>query len=85
MKAQATPKIDKGKGIATESDEDPLKKLVKASSIVRPDLNEPVRVKFMINGKVVYLTEQEIQDYWDKEEQIKKAKEEARLLAMTKP
>ncbi|GKA33438.1 hypothetical protein Tco_0719867 [Tanacetum coccineum] len=32
-----------------------------------------------------YLTEQEIQDYWDKEEQIKKAEEEVRLLAMTKP
>ncbi|GJU74515.1 hypothetical protein Tco_1265920 [Tanacetum coccineum] len=35
--------IDKGKGIATESDDDPLKKLVKASSIVRPDPDEPVR------------------------------------------
>ncbi|GJU46785.1 hypothetical protein Tco_1204051 [Tanacetum coccineum] len=62
--SQATPKIDKGKGIATESDDDPSKKLVKASSIVRPDPDEPVR---------------------DKEEQIKKAEEEARLLAMTKP
>ncbi|GJW69354.1 putative reverse transcriptase domain-containing protein [Tanacetum coccineum] len=81
----ATPKIDKGKGIATESDDDPSKKLVKASFIVRPGLDEPVRVKFMINGKVVYLTEQEIQYYWDKEEQIKKAEEEARLLTMTKP
>ncbi|GKD89353.1 hypothetical protein Tco_1364860 [Tanacetum coccineum] len=77
--------IDKVKGIATESDDDPSKKLVKASSIVRPDPDEPVRVEFMINGKVVYLTEQEIQDYWDKEEQIKKAEEEARLLAITKP
>ncbi|GKB68699.1 hypothetical protein Tco_0930111 [Tanacetum coccineum] len=83
--SQATPKIDKGKGIATESDDDPSKKLVKASSIVRPDPDEPVRVEFMINGKVVYLTEQEIQDYWDKEEQIKKAEEESRLLAITKP
>ncbi|GJT34479.1 hypothetical protein Tco_0924898 [Tanacetum coccineum] len=62
--SQATPKIDKGKGIATESDDDPSKKLVKASSIVRPDPDEPVR---------------------DKEEQIKKAEEEPRLLAMTKP
>ncbi|GJR03390.1 hypothetical protein Tco_0526374 [Tanacetum coccineum] len=51
--------IDKGKGIATESDDDPSKKLVKASSIVCPGPDEP--------------------------EQIKKAKEEARLLAMTKP
>ncbi|GJT00839.1 hypothetical protein Tco_0822008 [Tanacetum coccineum] len=60
--SQATPKIDKGKGIETESNDDPLKKLVKASSIVRPDPDEP-----------------------DKEEQIKKAEEEDRLLAMTKP
>ncbi|GKD92618.1 hypothetical protein Tco_1372455, partial [Tanacetum coccineum] len=51
--SQATPKIDKGKGIATESDDDPSKKLVKASSIVRPDLDEPVRVEFMTNGKTV--------------------------------
>ncbi|GJY14633.1 hypothetical protein Tco_0385055 [Tanacetum coccineum] len=66
--SQATPKIDKGKGIAIEFDDDPSKKLVKASSIVHPDLDEPVRVEFMINGKIVYLIEQEIQDYWDKEE-----------------
>nr|GEX84904.1 copia protein [Tanacetum cinerariifolium] len=33
--------IDKGKGNATESDDDPLKKLVKASSIVRPDIDKP--------------------------------------------
>ncbi|GKE29007.1 hypothetical protein Tco_1444391, partial [Tanacetum coccineum] len=62
--SQATLKINKGKGIATESDDDPSKKLFKASFIIRPDPDEPVR---------------------DKEEQIKKAEEEARLLAMTKP
>ncbi|GKD91718.1 hypothetical protein Tco_1367225 [Tanacetum coccineum] len=45
--------IDKGKGIATEFDDDPLKKLVKASSIIRPNPDEPVRVEFMINGKIV--------------------------------
>ncbi|GKA47281.1 hypothetical protein Tco_0740164 [Tanacetum coccineum] len=42
-----------------------------------------VKVEFMINGKMVYLTEQEIQDYWDKEEQIKKSEEQARLLKIT--
>ncbi|GKD97653.1 hypothetical protein Tco_1381550 [Tanacetum coccineum] len=77
--SQSNLKIDKGKGIATESDDDPSKKLVKASFIVSPDPDEPARVEFMINEKVVYLTEQEIQDYWDKEEQIKKAEEEAKL------
>ncbi|GJY01466.1 hypothetical protein Tco_0359618 [Tanacetum coccineum] len=37
--------IDKGKRIATEFNDDPSKKLVKASSIVRPDPDEPVRDK----------------------------------------
>ncbi|GJT70269.1 retrovirus-related pol polyprotein from transposon TNT 1-94 [Tanacetum coccineum] len=62
--SQATPKIDKGKGIATESDDDPSKKLVKASSIICLDPDEPVR---------------------DKEEQIKKVEEEAKLNAISKP
>nr|GEX20151.1 hypothetical protein [Tanacetum cinerariifolium] len=82
--SQATLKIDKGKRIATESDDDPSKKLVKASSIVRPNPDEPVKVEFIINGRTVYLTEQEILDDWDKEEQIKKAEEEARLNAISK-
>ncbi|GJT02299.1 hypothetical protein Tco_0823468 [Tanacetum coccineum] len=51
--SHATLRIDKGKGIATESDEDPSKKL--------------------------------IQDYWDKEEKMKKAAEEAKLFAMSRP
>ncbi|GKA66901.1 hypothetical protein Tco_0766709 [Tanacetum coccineum] len=50
---QATLKIDKGKGITTKSDVDPSKKLVKASYIVRPDPNEPVKVQFIINGRIV--------------------------------
>ncbi|GKC13012.1 hypothetical protein Tco_1009794 [Tanacetum coccineum] len=49
--------IDKVKGIATESDDDPSKKLAQASYIVHPDHDEPVR----------------------------KAEEEARLLAISKP
>ncbi|GJS06207.1 hypothetical protein Tco_0363003 [Tanacetum coccineum] len=80
-----TLRIDKGKWIATKSNEDPLKRLVPASTIIRPDPDEPVRVIFMINGKIVYLTEQEIQEYWDKEEKMKKADEEAKLLAMSRP
>ncbi|GJV58254.1 hypothetical protein Tco_1459259 [Tanacetum coccineum] len=82
--SQTTPRIDKGKGIATELDEDPSKRLVSASTIIRPDPDEPVRVEFMINGKIIYLTEQEIQEYWEKEEKIKKAAEEAKLLAMSR-
>nr|GEU92875.1 retrovirus-related Pol polyprotein from transposon TNT 1-94 [Tanacetum cinerariifolium] len=48
--SQATLMIDKGKVIATESDDDPSKKLVKASSIAYPDPDEPVRVKFIENS-----------------------------------
>ncbi|GJT30642.1 hypothetical protein Tco_0910917 [Tanacetum coccineum] len=62
--SQVTPRIDKGKGIATELDEDPSKRLLPASTIIRPDPNEPVR---------------------DKEEKMKKATEEAKLLAMSRP
>ncbi|GJS87242.1 hypothetical protein Tco_0769878 [Tanacetum coccineum] len=54
---QAAPRIDKGKGIATKSDEDPSKKLVPATTIVRPDPDE----------------------------EVKKAVEKARLLAISKP
>ncbi|GKD19681.1 hypothetical protein Tco_1208839 [Tanacetum coccineum] len=61
--SHATPRIDKGKGIATDSDEDPSKRVVPASTIIYPDLDEPVRVEFRINGKTVYLTQQEIQEY----------------------
>ncbi|GJY44567.1 hypothetical protein Tco_0432780 [Tanacetum coccineum] len=43
--SHATPRINKGKGIATESDEDPSKRLVPASTIIRPDPDEPVRDK----------------------------------------
>ncbi|GJW36970.1 hypothetical protein Tco_0059890 [Tanacetum coccineum] len=52
--SQAAPRIDKGKGIATESDKDPSKKLVPASTIVRPDPDEEVKVPYMINK--VYTT-----------------------------
>nr|GEX04822.1 retrovirus-related Pol polyprotein from transposon TNT 1-94 [Tanacetum cinerariifolium] len=82
--SQATLKINKGKGIATESNDDPLKKLVKASSIVPTNPNKLVRVEFIINRRIVYLTEQEIQKYCDKKEQIKKAKEEAKLNVRSK-
>ncbi|GJU67246.1 hypothetical protein Tco_1253505, partial [Tanacetum coccineum] len=83
--SQGTLRIDKGKGITIESDEDPLKRLVPASTIIYPGPNEPVRVEFLINGKIVYLTKQEILEYWGKEGKMKKAVEEAKLLAMSRP
>ncbi|GKA16052.1 hypothetical protein Tco_0695799 [Tanacetum coccineum] len=63
--SQAAPRIDKGKGIATESDKDPSKKLVSASTIVRPDPDEEVKVYYMINGKMCYFTDKEMQAYLD--------------------
>ncbi|GKC90768.1 hypothetical protein Tco_1151417, partial [Tanacetum coccineum] len=83
--SQAAPRSDKGKWSATESDEDPLKRLVPASTIVRPDPDEEVKVPLMINGKMYYLTDKEMQAYLDKEEKIRKAAKEERLFAISKP
>ncbi|GKF28589.1 hypothetical protein Tco_0094931 [Tanacetum coccineum] len=80
--SQAAPRSDKGKGIAIELDKDSLKKLVPASTIVRPDPDEEVKVPYMINGKIYYLTNIEMQAYMDKEEKLRKAAEEVRLLAI---
>ncbi|GJY76832.1 hypothetical protein Tco_0481948 [Tanacetum coccineum] len=77
--------IDKGKGIANESEEDPSKKLVPASTIVHRDPDEEIKVPYMINGKMYYLTDKEMQAYLDKEEKLRKAAEEERLLAISKP
>ncbi|GJR03286.1 hypothetical protein Tco_0526270 [Tanacetum coccineum] len=78
------PKADRRKDIAPDDTKSP-KKLVKASTIVRPDLDEPIRVLYEIHGKMYQLRNNEIQTHLDKEEKIKKAAEEANLLAMSKP
>ncbi|GJT11246.1 hypothetical protein Tco_0858288 [Tanacetum coccineum] len=83
--SQVDPRIDKGKRIATESDEDPSKILVPASTIVRPDSDEEVKVPYMINGTMCYLTDKEMQAYLDREEKLRKVAEEERLLAISKP
>nr|GEU70654.1 retrovirus-related Pol polyprotein from transposon TNT 1-94 [Tanacetum cinerariifolium] len=67
LSSQATPKIDKGKGIATEFDDVPSKKLVKASSIVHPDPDEPVKFEFIINGRIVVRKEAKKLDIHPKE------------------
>ncbi|GJU57950.1 hypothetical protein Tco_1235716 [Tanacetum coccineum] len=81
--SQAVPRSDKGKGIATELDDDLSKRLVPASTIVRPDSD--ALIPYIINGDVYHLTTKQLQEQMDKEELIKKAKEEARLLAISKP
>ncbi|GJR00805.1 hypothetical protein Tco_0523789 [Tanacetum coccineum] len=73
----------RGKGIATDDIEPPIK-LITASSEVRPEPNEPVKVPYEIHGKLYDLTNDEIQEHLDREEKIKKASEEAKLLAMSK-
>nr|GEU31502.1 hypothetical protein [Tanacetum cinerariifolium] len=83
--SQASPRIDKGKGIATESDKDPSKKLVLASTIVRLDPDEEVKVPYMINRNMCHFTNKEMQAYLDREEKLKKAAQEERLLAISKP
>ncbi|GJY47474.1 hypothetical protein Tco_0436537 [Tanacetum coccineum] len=76
--SQAIKRTDKGKKIATD-DVEPLEKLVPASKVVRDDPDEPVRVPYMINGKMHYLTNDEINAHIEKEDQIKKAAEEAKI------
>ncbi|GKA51662.1 hypothetical protein Tco_0744858 [Tanacetum coccineum] len=71
------------KSIATDDIEPPIK-LITASSEVRPDLDELVKVPYEIHGKLYDLTNDEIQEHLDREEKIKKAAEEAKLLAMSK-
>ncbi|GJV85709.1 retrovirus-related pol polyprotein from transposon TNT 1-94, partial [Tanacetum coccineum] len=64
---------------------DSSKKLVPASTIVRSDPDEEVKVHYMINRKMCYLANKEMQAYLDREEKLKKAVEEERLLAISKP
>ncbi|GJS10636.1 hypothetical protein Tco_0367432 [Tanacetum coccineum] len=50
-----------------------------------PDPDEPIRIPYEIHGKLYHLSNDEIQEHLDKEEKMKKAAEEAKLLAMSKP
>nr|GEV77697.1 hypothetical protein [Tanacetum cinerariifolium] len=74
----------KGKGITTDEIKEPIMKLVPTSREVRQDPDEPIRVPYEIHGKIYQLTNDEIQAHLDKEENIKKAVEEAKRLEMTK-
>nr|GEW44328.1 hypothetical protein [Tanacetum cinerariifolium] len=55
-----------------------------ASTIVYQDPDEPIQIPYEIHKKLYNLTNNEIQEYLNKEEVIKKKAEQARLLAMTK-
>ncbi|GKC43506.1 hypothetical protein Tco_1061228 [Tanacetum coccineum] len=75
---EATPKPDRGKGKVTNDVESPPK-LVKALLKVHLDPDTPIRVPYMIHGKLYQLTEDEIQAHLDKEEKIEQVAKEANL------
>ncbi|GKE59610.1 hypothetical protein Tco_1498795, partial [Tanacetum coccineum] len=79
------PKADKRKGIATKETKEPTIKHVPALREVHQDPDEPISVPYEIYRKVYQLTNDEIQAHMDKEKQIKKAANEAKLLVMSKP
>ncbi|GJW39322.1 hypothetical protein Tco_0065167 [Tanacetum coccineum] len=72
------------KAIATDDQPEVETKLVPASKEVRPDPDAPILMPYEINGKNFQLIEEQIQAHMDKEEQIKKAVEEAKMFEMTK-
>ena len=53
--------------------------LVPASSLVRRDPDEPIKVPYEINGVVYQLTEAEIQAHMERDEQLRKVAEEERM------
>ncbi|GKB41375.1 hypothetical protein Tco_0886317 [Tanacetum coccineum] len=55
--SKSTLRIDKGKGIATESEEDPSKRQVHASTIIRPD---PDKLKSVEEEKLLTMSRPEV-------------------------
>ncbi|GKE07223.1 hypothetical protein Tco_1399241, partial [Tanacetum coccineum] len=73
-----------GKAIVTDVQPEVQTKLVHTSNVVREDPDEPIKVPYMIIGKMHYLTNDEINAYLEKEDKIKNAAEEAKMFKMTK-
>ncbi|GJV13838.1 hypothetical protein Tco_1355379 [Tanacetum coccineum] len=73
-----TLKVNKGKGIARDTHDLPPK-LIKASRKVYPDLDAPVLIEYMIDGKKVLITHDELKAHLDKKEKMKQAAKEAEL------
>ncbi|GJS12307.1 hypothetical protein Tco_0369103 [Tanacetum coccineum] len=72
-------------GIATnEQLESITKKLVPASKVLREDPDEPIRVPYMIDEKMHYLNNDEINAHLKKEDKIKKVAKEAKMFENTK-
>ncbi|GKB03665.1 hypothetical protein Tco_0831808 [Tanacetum coccineum] len=73
-----------GECIATDEQLESPPKVVKASSVVRPDPYAPIIVPYEINGKMFQLTEEKLQAHMDKEEEIKQVAKKAKIFEMTK-
>nr|GEW63352.1 hypothetical protein [Tanacetum cinerariifolium] len=58
--------------------------LMHASKVVQEDPDEPIRVPYMINRKMHYLTNDEMNAHLEKKDKIKKTAEEAKRFKMTK-
>ncbi|GJX30123.1 hypothetical protein Tco_0238202 [Tanacetum coccineum] len=76
-----TPKADKGKGIARETNTSPPK-LVRDSRQVCQDPDAHVLINYMIVGKMVQITGDELQAIMDKKKQMKHA---AKNVELSKP
>ncbi|GKA33565.1 hypothetical protein Tco_0719994 [Tanacetum coccineum] len=79
-----TPKVDRGKGVARDTNDSP-RKLVKVSREVHLDLDAPILNDYEINGVMYQLTNEEIQAYLEKQEQMAKAAHEAKMIELSKP
>nr|GEX41730.1 hypothetical protein [Tanacetum cinerariifolium] len=85
--SQQTDLVTQREGKVIDADEQlesTTKKLVPASKVIQEDLDEPIRVPYMINEKMNYLTNDEINAHLEKEDKIKKAVKEAKRLEITK-
>ncbi|GJY68812.1 hypothetical protein Tco_0471794 [Tanacetum coccineum] len=73
-----TPRVDKSKGIATKTGPLPSKP-VKALRKVRMDLDALILIEYMIDGKMVHITHDQLQAHLVKKEKMKQAMKEAEL------
>ncbi|GJX17138.1 hypothetical protein Tco_0217970 [Tanacetum coccineum] len=60
-----TLRVDKGKGIASETDHSPPR-LVKALRKVCIDPDTPVLIEYMFKGKIIWIPHDQLQAYFDK-------------------
>nr|GEY70005.1 hypothetical protein [Tanacetum cinerariifolium] len=79
-----TPMDNRENGIAKDTGKSP-RKLVPASKEVRLDPDTPVLIPYEINGKMYQLTNEQIQAHLEKEEQIERAAQEAKMIELNKP